>query len=115
MTGTANSLSLYPAAISAARAAARVEKIHRSNGLHEERGNGEARGQNPPRRASAPALSHSETQAASSWHGQRLSSPFVAQILGQVLAQGERDVAGARTAYEGAAGVPSGILFDASF
>ena len=33
------------------------------------------------------------------WHGMRLSAPFVAQILGQVLPQSGPDVASARAAY----------------
>jgi hypothetical protein len=78
---------------------ARVEKASASSGLHNGQGPEEEHRQAETREGSRPALSRSGTEAAPCWNGPRWSAPFVAQILGQVLAQPAPDAASARAAY----------------
>jgi len=92
---------------------ARVEKPSRSNDLH----NDMAGGEEPREKAGEPALPHrvsrSGTNDAPRWHGPRLSAPFAAQILGQVLPNSGPDPLWARAAYRKApVRVPTGICLD---
>ena len=95
------------------RSLARVEKSSRSNDLHNDMGDGQeprkhAGQQTPPR-----SLSHSGTDGAPRWHGPRLSAPFAAQILGQVLPNSGPDAVSARAAYRKApAYLPAGFCLD---
>jgi len=80
---------------------ARIEKISSCNGLQ----NGPAT-QGGPRqerqpRTSQNSVSQFETPAGSHWHGPRLSAPFVAQVLGQVLPPDAPNAASAHAAYAG--------------
>ena len=77
----------------------RVEKASASNGLHNGQAPEEEHRQAETREGSRPTVSRSGTGAAPRWNGPRWSAPFVAQILGQVLAQPAPDAASARAAY----------------
>lgn len=113
MTGTANSLHLSGAALPTTRwGIARVEKPFGGNDLHEDESNRQNRRDDFVHRGAPQGLSHSETASAPRWYGSRLSTPFVAQILGQVLAPGELDAHGARAAYEAAGSAFSGRFLD---
>ena len=92
-----------------------VEKSCSGNSLHDGANDSRKRRDDSMPRMSTRELSHSETGSASRWYGPRLSAPFVAQILGQVLAPSEPDMRGARTAYEGAVMRQTGGIFDRSF
>jgi hypothetical protein len=93
---------------------ARVEKTSASSSLH----NGQGPEQEPRHNAASEiprqTLSRSGTAAAPRWNGSRWSAPFVAQILGQVLAHAAPDVASARAAYARAKRLHGGQKFDQS-
>jgi len=92
-----------------------IEKSCNGNGLNDGASDSRKRRNDSTHRAAQRYLSHSETASAPRWYGPRLSSPFVAQILGQVLAQAEPDMQGARAAYEGAVTRSMGGIFDRRF
>lgn len=76
-----------------------VEKTSADNGLHNRSTAGERRREPSDDRISQQSLTRSGTESAPRWHGPRLSAPFVAQILGQVLPQSGPDALSARAAY----------------
>ena len=90
----------------------RVEKASASNGLHNGQAPEDEHRQSEAREASRPVLSHSGTATAPRWNAPRWSAPFVAQILGQVLARPAPDTASARAAYARAKGLNGGQKFD---
>jgi hypothetical protein len=113
MTGMAN----FPLACGAATTGSRggiapVEKSCGSNGLNNGAGAPRKHRDDSIHRAPQQDLSHSETVSAPRWYAPRLSAPFVAQILGQVLAQAEPDTNGARAAYEAAVMRTTGGIYD---
>jgi hypothetical protein len=68
------------------RTSPRVEKARFSNGLEDKQHNAEDRRAQTPAPAFRARLSQSETQSsAPQWYEKRLSSTFVAQLLGQLL------------------------------
>ena len=93
------------------RAQSRVEKANASNAPH-----GERRDNAAPAIALSPSqprlcLSQIETaQYEPDWNGPRLTAPFVAQVLGQVLAQGGDETRSA--AYRGEAKIFRARLCD---
>lgn len=95
------------------RAHMRVEKINASNAPH-----GERRDKDVRTIALAPLqtnarLSQIETASCDpNWNGPRLTAPFVAQVLGQVLTQDGEDRRSALSAYRGEAQVFSALLCD---
>ena len=91
---------------------ARVEKSSASSGLHNGQAPEEEHRQARTHEVPRPALSHSGTAAAPRWNAPRWSAPFVAQILGQVLARPAPDAASARAAYARAKGLNGGLKFD---
>lgn len=115
MTGSTNLLPVNVAAIAVASRVARIEKSHRSNGLHDDGGRGRQNGEQPSHKPQIRNLSHSGTTSAPQWYATRLSSPFVAQILGQVLFSAEPDAGGARAAYDTAPVPAAGSLYDSKF
>jgi hypothetical protein len=116
MTGTANFPLVTGAATPISRNAfVRVGKSCNGNGLHNDDAEPQKRRDDFANRNASRTLSHSETVSAPRWYGPRLAAPFVAQILGQVLAHDTPDTLAARAAYQGTAGVPSGILLDQRF
>lgn len=113
MTGAAN-LSLVSAVAMPAtrRPVARAGKTFDSNGLHDNAADERFRRKEKALPAPQKTLSQIDTNSAPRWHAQRFSSPFVAQILGQVLAQSAPDIASARAAYAGGATIRQGQAFD---
>jgi hypothetical protein len=98
---------------SSARSLARVEKPSSSNSLHNESSAEEGQRERAAGRIAPKRLSRSETDGAPVWYGPRLSSPFVAQILGQVLPHSGPDALTVRAAYRNAPALfPTGICFD---
>jgi hypothetical protein len=89
----------------------RVEKSSGSNDQYGERGESITSIEiQTPRRAS-PTVSRNETDACEpAWNGSRLSAPFVAQVLGQYMAQNETVLAPAT--YRGETKVFSALLCD---
>ena len=74
----------------------RVGKAKPSKNLDDERGSdAEARRE----QKSSMQSSQNETQHAPSWDAAQPNSAFVAQILGQILNDDERETASVRTAY----------------
>jgi len=114
MSGLTTFPNVTGAALSGSgRSLARVEKPSRSNDLHNDmddgRGPRDHAGEQPPPRR----LSQSGTDGAPPWHGPRLSAPFAAQILGQVLPNSGPDAASARAAYRKArVYLPAGFCLD---
>ena len=82
-----------------AKARVRVEKASAGSGLHNRSEADKQRRESAADRIPQQSLSRTETETAPRWHGMRLSAPFVAQILGQVLPQSEPDALSARAAY----------------
>lgn len=69
------------------RAYPRVEKVCDSNTPNGERdGETASRNQQPPRTVHHTLSRSGTEQIAPQWYEKRLSSPFVAQLLGQILA-----------------------------
>ena len=96
-----------------ARAIARVEKSSSGSGLHNEFTAEERPREFAAQRTSQRPLSHSETRTASDCRGAPFSSPFVAQLLGQVLGRQEPDRILAGAAYAKTRRViAAGALFD---
>lgn len=94
------------------RAHARVEKSSASNAPHGERRDNDVHTAAPPPSRRQARLSQSETASYDpDWNGPRLTAPFVAQVLGQVLIQdGSRR--SALTAYRCDAQIFSALLCD---
>ena len=92
----------------------RVEKSSASSSLHNGQAPDEEHRESEPRQIPRQALSRSGTAAAPRWNGSRWSAAFVAQILGQVLAQQAPDAASARAAYARAKRLHGGQKFDQS-
>jgi len=113
MNWTTGISSVAGAACGSAKALVRVEKASAGSGLHNRSKADEQRRESAADRIPQQSLSRTETETAPRWHGTRLSAPFVAQILGQVLPQSGPDAASARAAY-GHAGAwrATGIRFD---
>lgn len=96
-----------------ARTLARVEKPSGGSGLHNEFTAEERAREFAARRSAQHSLSHSETHGTRNWRGPHLSSPFVAQLLGQVLAGDGADSLSAHAAYRKAhRAVATGMLLD---
>ena len=115
MSGITHFPQIVGAAIPGARLLlARVEKSSASSSLHNGQGPEEEPRQSEPRHLPREALSRSGTAAAPRWNGSRWSAPFVAQVLGQVLAQQAPDAASARAAYARAKRLNGGQKFDQS-
>ena len=96
-----------------AKPLARIEKPSAGSGLHDgaaaydERRGASAQHTLPQR------VSHSETEDAPRWYGPRLTAPFVAQVLGQVLPRSASDALSASAAYRNApVRIPAGLCFD---
>jgi hypothetical protein len=111
---SAYAISVVPAAGASAswRTRPRVEKICDSNASHGERDDTTRHRAQSHVQSSAGKLCQSETTAsAPQWHERRLTSPFVAQLLGQVLAE---EAAPPRLAPQSYARhvVPAAICFD---
>jgi hypothetical protein len=95
------------------RSLARVEKPSRSSDLHDDTAGREGPREQTGDRLSPRAVSRSGTDDAPRWHGPRLSAPFAAQILGQVLPNSGPDAASARAAYrKPRAYLPAGFCLD---
>lgn len=113
MTGAANFPVVSAVAVPAAgRLVARIGKTFDSNSLHDNAADGRFERKEKALPAQQKTVSQIETESAPRWHAQRFSAPFVAQILGQVLAQGSPDIASARAAYAGRAAIGRGRVFD---
>ena len=92
---------------------ARIEKPSAGSGLHDGATTNEERHGASAQRALPPRLSHSDTEDAPRWYGSRLTAPFVAQVLGQVLPRSGPDAHSASAAYKSApALLRPGICFD---
>ncbi|HTW33732.1 MAG TPA: hypothetical protein VMD53_03865 [Rhizomicrobium sp.] len=109
--------SLFPISQTAlsgvAKPLARIEKPSAGSGLHDGATTREERKQASSQGALRRGLSRSETEDAPRWYGPRLTAPFVAQILGQVLPQSGPDAQSANAAYRsGPALFPAGVCFD---
>ena len=101
MTWTTSISSSAGAAWSgSAKALVRVEKASAGSGLHNRSDADEQHRELGANRLPQSSLSRIETDSVPRWHGTRLCAPFVAQILGQVLAQSGPDALSARAAYE---------------
>ena len=90
-----------------AKALVRIEKASSGSGLHNRFTAEEQRRESAAARTPQQTLSRTETEAAPRWHGTRLSAPFVAQLLGQVLPPSGPDALSARAAYGHADGLPT--------
>jgi hypothetical protein len=102
MSGLTNLSSVSQAALSSAKSLARIEKPSAGSGLHDgATANKERRGASAPRTPSQ-RVSHSDTEDAPRWYGPRLTAPFVAQVLGQVLPHSNADAYAASAAYKSA-------------
>ena len=96
-----------------AKSLARIEKPSAGSGLHDGAAANEERREASAQRALPQRLSHSETEDAPRWHGPRLTAPFVAQVLGQVLPRSVPDAYSASAAYRSAPTLlRPGICFD---
>lgn len=92
---------------------ARIEKPSAGSGLHDDATANEERHGASAQRTLPPRLSHSDTEDAPRWYGSRLTAPFVAQVLGQVLPRSNADAYAASAAYRSApVRVPAGICID---
>lgn len=100
MTGAASFPIVSAAGAALSRAdALRVKKIFSTSGLQQggaDPKNHKHEDQSAPR---AIRASQNGTKSAPSWYAQRLSSGFVAQILGQVLTAPAPDLLTGHTAY----------------
>lgn len=115
MTGAANFPVVPGAAWPGSRGiVAPVENISRSNGLHNDGGSGDRSGNAGTQRFAKKESSRFGTQSAPRWNGPRLTAPFVAQVLGQVLIPKTPDAAAAQAAYAGKPLFAEGSLVDAS-
>lgn len=113
MTGAANFPVLSAVAMPIARRpVARAGNTFDSNGLRDNATNEGYRRKEKTLPPPQKIVSQIETDSAPTWHAQRLSSPFVAQVLGQVLTQGAPDAASARAAYAGIALISQGRALD---
>jgi hypothetical protein len=102
MTATANLPAVSEAASFTARGSvAPVEKSLGSNALQgnraDRRSGEDRRGVN----ARVQKPSQSETSAAPEWNASTHSAGFAAQVLGQVMGHGARDVSRAKAVYRG--------------
>jgi len=96
-----------------AKSLARIEKPSAGSGLHDGAATNEERREASARPALPQRLSHSETEDAPRWYAPRLTAPFVAQVLGQVLPRSGPDAHSASAAYKSApALLRPGICFD---
>jgi len=103
----------YAALSSVARPLARIEKSSAGSGLHNGATANEERRETTSPRTLPQKLSHSETEDAPRWYGPRLTAPFVAQVLGQVLPRSTSDALTASAAYGPVAiRIPTGICLD---
>lgn len=94
------------------RAHPRVEKINASNAPHGERRDKDVRTITLEPVNTNPRLSQIETASCDpDWNGPRLTAPFVAQVLGQVLMQDDSRRS-ALSAYRGEAQIFSALLCD---
>ncbi len=91
---------------SVAKPFVRVEKASAGSGLHDNATAYEERRGASAERALPQNVSHSETKDAPRWYGPRLTAPFVAQVLGQVLPRSSTDAYVASAAYKSAPAVP---------
>jgi hypothetical protein len=91
----------------------RVEKANASNAPHSERRDNHVQTITlAPTRPSA-RLSQIETASYEpDWNGPRLTAPFVAQVLGQVLTQDSDENRSALSAYRGEAKIFRALLCD---
>jgi hypothetical protein len=96
-----------------AKSLARIEKPSAGSGLHDGATANEERRGASAQQALPQRLSHSDTEDAPRWYGPRLTAPFVAQVLGQVLPRSNADAYAASAAYRSApVRVPTGICLD---
>ena len=115
MTGAANFPVISGAAWPGSRdVVAPVQNISHSNGLHNDAGNRDRYGDGSAPRFARKESSRFGTYSASPWNGPRLTAPFVAQVLGQVLIPKTPDTDSARAAYAGKPLFAEGVLVDAS-
>jgi hypothetical protein len=114
MSSLTNVSTVSQAALSGvARSLARIEKPSAGNGLHNGAAAHDERHGASAQRALPQRVSHSETEDAPRWYGPRLTAPFVAQVLGQVLPRSSADAYMASAAYKSApVRVPAGICLD---
>jgi len=103
----------HTALSSVAKPRARIEKSSAGSGLHDGTAANEERRETSSARALPQRLSHSGTEDAPRWYGPRLTAPFVAQVLGQVLPRSASDALSASVAYgPGVIRIPTGICVD---
>jgi hypothetical protein len=114
MSSLTNVSTVSQAALSGvARSLAPIEKPSAGNGLHNGAAAHDERHDASAQRALPQRVSHSETEDAPRWYGPRLTAPFVAQVLGQVLPRSSADAYAASAAYKSApALLRPGICFD---
>ncbi len=113
MSGLTNLSSVSQAALSSAKSLARIEKPSAGSGLHDGAAANEERRGASTQRVLPQSVSQSGTEDASRWYGPRLTAPFVAQVLGQVLPRSNADACAASAAYRSApVRVPTGICLD---
>jgi hypothetical protein len=99
--------------VNARMAVPRTGNVRSDNGLQDKSGAGERRRDRATPESRTATLSRFETEYASNRHGVRQSTPFVAQIMGQMLGKNTIDAASARVAYANIAETaPSGIRYD---
>jgi len=109
-----NLTSVSHAALSSvAKPLARIEKSSAGSGLHNGAAANEERRETASQRALPLSVSQTETEGAPRWYGPRLTAPFVAQVLGQVLPRSTSDALSASAAYgPGSIRIPTGICVD---
>jgi hypothetical protein len=90
----------------------RVEKASASNTPHGERRDNDVQTITLTPSRPRARLSQIETSYEPDWNGPRLTAPFVAQVLGQVLAQEGDTRRSALSAYRGEAKVFRALLCD---
>ena len=91
----------------------RVEKANASNAPHGERRDNDVQTVTlPPLHARASVSQIGTASYEPDWNGPRLTAPFVAQVLGQVLTTDTNGASSALSAYRGEAKVFRALLCD---
>jgi hypothetical protein len=91
----------------------RVEKTNACNASYGERRGDVSHGAQNAATHTLPKLSQIETASCEpDWNGPRLTSAFVAQVLGQVLTAKDEAAGSALSAYRGQAQIASALLCD---
>ena len=91
----------------------RVEKANASNAPHGERRDNDVHlVTRAPSRQSRPLSQIETARYEPDWNGVRLTAPFVAQLLGQVMAKDDDRTPSALSPYDGEAEIPRALLCD---